>query len=139
VTLDREQLLALIPHAGGMCLLDRVIAHSEQDIHCASRSHLDAGNPLRSGPRLSALHLVEYAAQAVAAHGALRADGRPRAGMLAALRDIQLHVQHLEGLDGELAVHARRLLAQRDGSLYEFRVLGGDRLLCEGRLAIAFT
>lgn len=136
---ERAQLLALIPHAGGMCLLDRVIAHSEQEIHCGSRSHRDAGNPLRSGGRLASLHLAEYAAQAVAAHGALRADGRPRPGMLAALRDIRLHVQQLEDLDCELDVHARRLLAQRDGSLYGFRVLGAGRLLGEGRIAIAFS
>ena len=134
----REQLLELVPHAGGMCLLDRVIAHSEQEIHCGSRSHRDAENPLRSGGRLSSLHLAEYGAQAVAAHGALRA-GRPQAGMLAALRDIQLHVQHLEDLDCELDVHARRLLSQRDGSLYEFRVLGAGRLLCAGRIAITFA
>lgn len=135
--LARERLLELIPHAGDMCLLDRVTACSESEIHCATRSHLDPANPLRRGDALSALHLVEYAAQAMAAHGALQAGGRAQAGMLAALRDIRLHTEQIHDIEDELTIHARRRLAQRDGSLYEFTVSGGGRVLCEGRIAIA--
>ncbi len=135
--LSREQLLRLVPHAGAMCLLDRVLEYSESEIRCATCSHLDPANPLRRGGMLSALHLVEYAAQAMAAHGALAAEGRPQAGMLAALRDIRLHVRQIHDVAGDLTVHARRRLAQREGSLYEFSVAGGGRVLCEGRIAIA--
>jgi predicted hotdog family 3-hydroxylacyl-ACP dehydratase len=135
--LSREELLRLIPHAGRMCLLDRVVEYSESEIHCTTRTHLDPANPLRRGDALSALHLVEYAAQAMAAHGALNAFGRAQPGMLAALRDIRLHIEHIHSIDGELRIHARRRLAQREGSLYEFGVSGGGRVLCEGRIAIA--
>ena len=135
--LGRQRLLELIPHAGSMCLLDRVTACSESDIHCATRSHLDPDNPLRRGGALSALHLVEYAAQAMAAHGALQAGGQAQRGMLAALRNIRLHTGQIHDIDGELIIHARRRLAQRDGSLYEFTVSGAGRVLCEGRIAIA--
>ena len=31
-----SELAGLIPHAGSMCLLDRVIAHSGHDIECAA-------------------------------------------------------------------------------------------------------
>ena len=102
--LSRDQLLRLIPHAGRMCLLDRVVDYSESEIHCATRTHLDPANPLRRDHALSALHLVEYAAQAMAAHGALHAGGQPQPGMLAALRDIRLHAERIDSIDGELDI-----------------------------------
>ncbi len=135
--MNRERLLQLIPHAGRMCLLDRVTAYSDHDIECTTGTHRDPDNPLRRDGQLSALHLVEYAAQAMAAHGALLADSIAQPGMLAALRDIRLHVDRIDTLDADLTVYATRRLAQRDGSLYDFSVHAGERLLCEGRIAIA--
>ena len=136
--MNRERLLQLIPHAGRMCLLDRVIAHSDRDIECATGTHRDPDHPLRRDGQLAALHLTEYAAQAMAAHGALLAGGNAQPGMLAALRDIRLHVDRIDTIDGDLTIRATRRLAQRDGSLYDFSVRAGERLLCEGRIAIAF-
>lgn len=133
-----NELTALIPHAGSMCLLDRIIGHSEQDIECTARSHTSPDHPLRRDGQLSALHLAEYAAQAMAAHGALRAGGVQR-GMLAALREIRLHVDRIDDIDADLNVHATRRMAQTTGSLYDFRVEASGRLLCEGRIAIAFV
>lgn len=128
----------LIPHTGDMCLLDCVVAHSEQEIKCATRTHLLPGNPLRRDGKLSALHLVEYAAQAMAAHGALTSGGVQR-GMLAAVRDVHLHADRIDDIDADLTVTATRRIAQTTGSLYDFRVLAGTRLLGEGRIAIAFV
>lgn len=133
-----NELRGLIPHAGAMCLLDRVVAHSEHDIECAARSHLAPDHPLRRDGQLSALHLVEYAAQAMAAHGALRSGAAYR-GMLAALRDIRLHVDRIDDISTDLAIHATQRLAQSTGSLYDFRIHAGGRLLGEGRIAIAFV
>jgi predicted hotdog family 3-hydroxylacyl-ACP dehydratase len=136
--LNRERLLELVPHAGNMCLLDQVIAHSEHDIECMTRTHLDHAHPLRRDGQLSALHLVEYAAQAMAAHGALRSGGIQR-GMLAALRGVQLHVPRIDTVATELTIQATRRLDQAAGSLYDFQVRGDGRLLAEGRIAIAFS
>jgi predicted hotdog family 3-hydroxylacyl-ACP dehydratase len=133
-----SELSGLIPHAGKMCLLDAVVAHSEHDIECTARSHAAPDHPLRRDGQLSALHLIEYAAQAMAAHGALRAGGVQR-GMLAALREIQLHVDRIDDIDAVLTVSATRRIAQASGSLYDFRVHASGRLLCEGRIAIAFV
>jgi len=133
-----NELRGLIPHAGNMCLLDRVVVHSEHDIGCTARSHKSPDHPLRRDGQLSALHLAEYAAQAMAAHGALRSGGIQR-GMLAALRDIRLHVDRIDNLDADLTVHATRRMSQATGSLYDFRVEASGRLLCEGRIAIAFV
>lgn len=137
--LAQDELRKLIPHAGSMCLLDRVLDFSGDEIRCSARSHADPANPLRREGVLSALHLAEYAAQAMAAHGALSAGGRAQPGMLAALRDIRLHVEYIQDIGGELTIHARRRLAQRDGSLYDFSVTADGRVLAEGRIAIAIT
>jgi predicted hotdog family 3-hydroxylacyl-ACP dehydratase len=86
---------------------------------------------------LSAIHLVEYAAQAMAAHGALQSSGSAQPGMLASLRQIVLHVEQVHDIPGNLIVRADRLLARPEGSLYQFSVSGDGRVLCEGRVAIA--
>jgi predicted hotdog family 3-hydroxylacyl-ACP dehydratase len=59
--------------------------------------------------------------------------------MLAALREIHLHVDRIDNIAAELTVHATRRMAQATGSLYDFRVHGDGRLLGEGRIAIAFV
>jgi predicted hotdog family 3-hydroxylacyl-ACP dehydratase len=137
VPIGREQLLELIPHAGAMCLFDRVIEYSGEEIVCEASSHRDPANPLRRAQGLSTLHLAEYAAQAAAAHGALKSDGVAQPGMLAALRDIRLYVERIHDIPGNLIVRAHRRLARREGSMYDFSVLGDGRLLCEGRIVIA--
>ena len=83
----------LIPHAGGMCLLDEVVAWDDAAIHARTRSHARDDNPLRSDGQLRALHLAEYGAQAMAIHGGLlaRAQGAVAApGYLVSLRDVEL-------------------------------------------------
>lgn len=135
--LNREQLLTLIPHAGDMCLLDRVVEFGSDSIHCETASHREVTNPLRRADTLSAIHLVEYAAQAMAAHGAMRSDGKARPGMLAALREVRLHVRFIHDIPGNLSVRATRRIANRDGLIYEFSVSAADQPLCEGRIAIA--
>lgn len=135
--LGRDDLYALIPHSGAMCLLDSVIEYAAEEILCETASHRDPANPLLRDGVLSAIHLVEYAAQAMAAHGALQAEGKAQPGMLAALRDIRLRVAHIHDIPGKLTVRARRRLARKEGSLYEFSVSAEDQVLCEGRLSIA--
>ena len=136
-SIGRGAILELVPHAGRMCLLECVLEHGEQSIRCRARSHRDPDHPLRRDGRLAALHLAEYAAQAMAVHGALMAGGRARPGMLAALRDIRLHAAFIDDIEADLLIEATRRIAQADGSLYEFRTLAGDRLLAEGRISIA--
>lgn len=133
----RDVLMGLIPHADTMCLLDSVKEYGADDIVCETNTHRDPANPLRVDRGLSAVHLAEYAAQATAAHSALLADGRARPGMLAALRNLRLHVESIHDIPGPLTVRARRQLARPEGLLYEFSVSGDDRVLCEGRISIA--
>jgi predicted hotdog family 3-hydroxylacyl-ACP dehydratase len=137
--LDKAALAALIPHAGSMCLLDAVEAWTPESIRCTTTSHCDTANPLRSNDALAALHLVEYAAQAMAIHGALLAQGKPQAGMLGVLREIKLYVERIDRLVEPLIVQAQRRLARADGLIYDFTIeLHGParRLLSEGRISI---
>lgn len=137
----REALCALIPHAGDMCLIDRVAEWDDQRIRCLSNTHLDPRHPLRRAGRLHAVHGIEYAAQAAALHGALLADHRPNApaatpGRLAAVRDVAFSATCLDEFAEELAIEAERLIASGEGVIYRFSVGAGGRELLHGRLSV---
>ena len=137
--IGRAELMALIPHQGAMCLLDRVVAWDESSIHAASGTHRDASHPLRHGARLAALHLCEYGAQAMAIHGGLLAaaqGGRARPGLLVSLRAVELACDDLQHCEGELDVHARVLHSDGAGWQYEFHVEHRGVRLAQGRAAV---
>ena len=129
----------LIPHAGGMCLLDAVLAWDEQAIHACSEGHARTDHPLRGPHGLHAVHLAEYGAQAMAVHGALLARARgaetARPGMLVSLREVVLAVEYLPA-NGRLDVHAQCLYADGAGAQYAFRAELAGRLLASGRAAV---
>lgn len=140
--LDREALARLIPHAGAMCLLDRVEHWTPQRIVGRAVSHRDPDNPLRHEGRLAAVNGIEYAAQAMAVHGALveagGADSEPRPGFLATARDVSLSVERLDDLDEDLMVYCDRLMGDRAGMMYGFEVAAGGRVLLGGRAMVMF-
>lgn len=138
VMLDHGWLLAHIPHQGSMCLLDRVDAWDATRIRCSARSHRAPDNPLRAHGRLGAASGIEYAAQAMAAHGALlaAADAAPRAGYLASVREVDLRVARLDDVAGELTVDAERVSGDDNTILYHFSVLAAARVLLSGRAIV---
>ena len=121
-----------------MCLLDAVSEWSGEAITCTASSHTDPANPLRADGRLGAANGIEYAAQAMAVHGALLAgdDGTPRQGYLTSVRGVTLHVARLDHLAGELRVAAERLSGDANHILYQFSVSHAGRCLLEGRAAV---
>ena len=121
-----------------MCLLDAVHDWSAEAITCTASSHTDPANPLRADGRLGAANGIEYAAQAMAIHGALLAgdDGRPRQGYLTSVRGVRLHAGRLDDLPGPLLVRAERLSGDDNNILYQFSVSHADRCLLEGRAAV---
>lgn len=136
--LTRDGIAALIPHAGAMCLLDGVLDWDAEHVRCVARSHLDAANPLRRDGRLHVLAGVEYAAQAMAVHGALAGGGAvpPRAGYLAALRDVACHIARLDAVDEPLIVEAERLMGDPRSAIYRFGVGTGTMPLLTGRATV---
>ena len=136
---DRDAILAMIPHQGAMCLWDGAIAWDDSSVTLRSATHRATDNPLRSDGQLRALHLCEYGAQAMAVHGGLRgqASGAPvRPGMLVALRGVQLHVARIDDLSGDIECVAQVLVESADSQQYAFRISCNGVLLAEGRAAV---
>jgi predicted hotdog family 3-hydroxylacyl-ACP dehydratase len=136
--LDHAAIAASIPHQGSMCLLAAVVDCSSDSISCRAVSHADPANPLRAEGRLGAASGIEYAAQAMALHGALLAGvaERPQQGYLTSVRGVRLHVARLDDLPGELEVKAERLSGDADHILYRFSVVHAGDCLVEGRAAV---
>lgn len=137
-----ERIESLVPHAGGMCLLERVIRWDEESVTAATATHRDPDNPLAHDGRLRAIHLCEYGAQAMAVHGGLIAaarGGRARPGLLVSLRDVELACDFVHELAGELLVEARRLHASDSAWQYEFRVTHAGQLLAQGRATVSLA
>ena len=67
-----------------MCLLDEVLTWDATQIRCRSATHRVPDNPLRAHGRLGAVCGIEYAAQAMAVHGALVGSSAPLASAISA-------------------------------------------------------
>ncbi|MDQ2804658.1 MAG: hypothetical protein M3Y41_18985 [Pseudomonadota bacterium] len=137
--LDRQRILALIPHQGAMCLLDEAVEWDSARILCLARSHLAPDNPLRCGGRLGALAGVEYGLQAAALHGALLAGQPQPVGYLAGLREVEFLARYLDApVLGVLRVEATLALRQVAGLIYRFGIAAEDgRALVVGRAVIS--
>jgi len=124
-----------------MCLLDEVLVWDTTLIRCRSATHRASGNPLRAHGRLGAACGIEYAAQAMAVHGALIASAvgtRAPEGFLASVRNVQLCIERLDELRDDLIASATRVHGDEATALYDFSLCEADRLLLCGRAAIAF-
>ena len=140
--LNRAEIATRIPHQGSMCLLERVVTWSEDRIHCEAQSHRDPANPLRGHGRLGIACGIEYAAQAMAVHGALlgQAQGaapqQPRLGYLASVRGVQLHAARLDDVASDLTVRAERIMGDENNIIYSFSVEAASTVLLTGRATV---
>lgn len=133
--MERESFCHLVPHAGRMLLIDRVISWDDQSLRASCRSHASVDNPLRQGGRLSAVHALEYGAQAMAVHGGLLAErfGEPVIdGFLAGSRNLRLFRPRLDDLSGDLDVEVRMQHVQEGSLVYTFRVSTCGQPVAEG-------
>jgi predicted hotdog family 3-hydroxylacyl-ACP dehydratase len=132
----RAAIAALIPHQGTMCLLERVERLDADGILCTTGTHRDSGNPLRRDGTLPAIAGVEYAAQAMALHGALSDGEAQPVGFLSALRGLRLTVAQLDDIAGPLTIAATAEARERRGMIYGFTVSGDGRRLLEGQAVV---
>jgi predicted hotdog family 3-hydroxylacyl-ACP dehydratase len=140
--LDHAWIARLIPHQGRMCLLEQVETWDEQRIRCRASSHRDAENPLRAYGRLGAVCGIDYAAQAMAVHGALLAppgSSRASAGYLVSVRGAQLHVSRLDDIAADLQVEAECITRGENNVLYRFSISAAGQMLLEGRAAVVLN
>ena len=143
--LDHAWIATRIPHQGSMCLLDRVLEWDNARICCAAVSHRAVDNPLRAHGRLGVSCGIEYAAQAMAVHGALCATqggegaggaSAPRMGMLASVRGVNLLVPRLDDIAADLVVQAERVSGDHNAIVYEFTLRADARILISGRATV---
>lgn len=133
-------IAALIPHQGGMCLLEDLVDWDDVRIVLTTNTHRALDNPLRVEGKLRAVHLCEYGAQAMAVHGALKAaPGRAPPGMLVSLRSVTFDCDYIHELAGALRVEAICLQATESSQQYSFRVTHDGETLAEGRAAVLLT
>lgn len=143
--LQQAEIARRIPHQGRMCLLDTVTTWDDARIVCQASSHRAPDNPLRAQGRLGAACGIEFAAQAMAVHGALLAESEadnattgaaPRVGYLASVRSVNLYVQRLDDIELDLTVTAERMLGDANNILYSFKLEARTHLLLQGRAAV---
>ena len=141
--MNRAWIEARIPHQGRMCLLDEVIAWDARHIRCSTATHRALDNPLRSHDRLGIACGVEYAAQAMALHGALAstaagatAGAAARVGLLAGVRNVRLHVTRLDDIESDLFCEVTHVAGDNLTALYEFALRDKDNSLLTGRASV---
>jgi predicted hotdog family 3-hydroxylacyl-ACP dehydratase len=142
VRLDRLWIAAHVPQRGSMCLLEEVLEWTGTEVVCRAESHRAADNPLRARGRLGVACGIEYAAQAMAIHGALLAPARatPQTpGLLASTRGVAFHVERLDDIAGSLVARATYVHGDASMVLYDFALSDASRVLLAGRAAIAFA
>ncbi len=139
--LGRRWIEEHVPHIGAMCLLDEVLEWDADKIRCRAVSHRAADNPLRVRGRLGVACGIEYAAQAMALHGALVASAPGSGGSvgyIASVRAVNLNVERLDDVEADLVATADRISSDAATVLYEFSVWGAERILLSGRATIVF-
>jgi predicted hotdog family 3-hydroxylacyl-ACP dehydratase len=143
--LDHAAIAARIPHAGAMCLLERVLSWDASGLACLGRAATggDGPHPLARAGRLPSVAAIEYAAQAMALHGRLvleqagdgNAGGTPPRGFLAALRGVRLSGRWLAADDRPLRIRVARFAGDAQQVLYDFTV-EADGPVAAGRAVV---
>ena len=132
----------LLPHAGRMRLVDRVVSYDEQRIVCESDSHRAADHPLAAAGTLSIVVGLEYGAQAMAIHGGLLAASVPpqrpgaRHGFLVAASDLNWFVDRLDTCASPLIIEAVNELRSDNHVAYRFEIRAADVTLLRGRASV---
>jgi predicted hotdog family 3-hydroxylacyl-ACP dehydratase len=136
-----QAIETLLPHAGRMRLIDRVVSYDEQSIVCESDSHRAADHPLAEAGVLSIICGLEYGAQAMAIHGALLASNGPsvaraRHGYLVAASDLQWAVERLDKCAAPLVIRAVSEFRSANQVAYRFEITASGTAVLQGRASV---
>jgi predicted hotdog family 3-hydroxylacyl-ACP dehydratase len=141
--MNRAWIAARIPHRGRMCLLDEVLDFDARGIRCRTGTHREPDNPLRAHGRLGVACGIEYAAQAMALHGALAHGAQSaaggavvRVGLLASVREVRPHVLRLDDIESDLICDVSRVAGDGSSAMYQFELRDGGRTLLSGRASV---
>jgi predicted hotdog family 3-hydroxylacyl-ACP dehydratase len=134
--LNRAWIESHIPHQGAMCLLDEVLDYDAVQARCRSTTHRALDNPLRSHGQLGIACGIEYAAQAMAIHGALTHAERSEAGFLASVREVRLSATRLDDIEADLICSVALVAGDALSAMYHFTVAARQRILLQGRASV---
>jgi predicted hotdog family 3-hydroxylacyl-ACP dehydratase len=136
--IDGAHIAGLVPHAGAMCLLDAIVAWDRDRIVCHTSRHRAPDNPLRAHDRLCAIHAIEFAAQAMAAHHRLAGEPgtRARYGLLVSIRQCTFARDRLDTCGSPLVIEATRVAAMAQALTYRFTVGPSDAVVVAGRASV---
>jgi predicted hotdog family 3-hydroxylacyl-ACP dehydratase len=146
-TLNHSQIALRVPHRGAMCLLNAVESWTEESIFANAVINKNT-NPLAIEGKLDSTSAIEYAAQAMAVHGALlneeaAAQGKPQRkplmGFLASVRSIVCHQPWLDDLNQNLSITATRTAGIESPVSYDFSVSSGDTLCVTGKATVVLN
>jgi predicted hotdog family 3-hydroxylacyl-ACP dehydratase len=149
-TLNSKEIALRVPHKGAMCLLERVDSWSEENINASANIQI-AGNPLAIDGMLDSTAAIEYAAQAMAVHGALlsevaAAQGKPQRkplmGFLASVRSIACHQPWLvdqHDSNSVMSISATRTAGTESPVSYDFSMRAGDVVYVTGKATVVLN
>ena len=134
-------LADLLPQRDAMRMLDAVEWYDAQSIVCTSSRHADPANPLAEDGRLSPLAGIEFAAQAMAAHGALVAlpAGGSARGWLARVRDCVVQCDRMDRLPAPLRIEAECIGTSERALSYRFSISAAGVTVLRGEALVALA
>jgi predicted hotdog family 3-hydroxylacyl-ACP dehydratase len=139
----RADIEKCIPHAGAMCLLEKVLHCDDYVIRCETATHRDPANPLRNAQGLPVSAALEYAAQAAAVHGnllqtlSLSPATTVRGGYLAVLSNVQWQEYWLHRINNPLCVDVRRESESDGGIDCSFSIHANGKTIVTGSMVVA--
>ncbi|MEP7061347.1 MAG: 3-hydroxylacyl-ACP dehydratase [Betaproteobacteria bacterium] len=140
--MDRvPDIAGLLPHTGSMVMPESIEHCDDARIVCTSMRHRARDNPLRRNDRLPALCGVEFAAQAMALHGAMRRvpPAALQHGRVVTVRDVVVLQRFLDDVQGALVIECRLEAAAGDVFSYDFRIDGDGQPLLRGRATVMMS
>lgn len=129
----RAELEALVPHRGAMLLLDALVHSDAEQTRC--RVNLHEGSSFLIGGAVPAVVMLEYMAQAVAAHAGRQAQGGPRVGYLVGVRELELLVPEVKA-GTSLLVQVRHVWSNGISGSFDGQVSDGERVIARARLSV---
>jgi predicted hotdog family 3-hydroxylacyl-ACP dehydratase len=147
LTLNKIEIALRVPHKDAMCLLDTVESWSSDDIF--ANAIIDSKtNPLMIEGQLDSTAAIEYAAQAMAVHGALLSEvaaakgdsqRKPSMGFLASVRSVVCHKPWLHESTNPIAISATRTAGTVSPVSYDFSVSAREEVYVTGKATVVLN
>lgn len=133
--LSKLEIESLIPHAGTMSFIDKIISCDPQQLIC--QAIIASDNPLLTVDKLDNINTIEFAGQAIALHCALvnNSDKTVNNGYLAAIRDADFFVKQID-VANELLIEVVLMHNDLNKYIYSFTVESDQQLISQGTLIV---